>query len=70
MKEFKIECDNGNYYLVNPALSIRGSDNFITMKYVNNELDETFASNTLRGCFDEIAIDIKTDEVLAKGSFN
>lgn len=70
MKEFKIECDNGNYYLVNQALSIKGSDNFITRKYVNGRLDDTFASSTLRGCFDEVAIDIKTEETLERGSFN
>ncbi len=70
MKEFKIECDNGNYYLINEALSIKGSDNFITRKYVNGSLVDTFIANNLRECFEEVALDIKTDEVLVQGSFN
>lgn len=71
MKEFKIECDNGNYYLINEALSTKDSDNFIVRKYSKfDQLDDTFSGNTLRGCFDEVALDIKTEEALVRGSFN
>lgn len=70
MKEIKIECDNGNYYLINKALSFSDGDNFIARKYVNGSWDDTFKGNDLRGCFDEVALDIKTDETLERGSSN
>lgn len=70
MKEIKIECDNGNYYLINEALAFHSNEYFITRKYVNDILVDTFMGNNLRGCFDEVALDIKTDETLERGSFN
>ena len=69
MKEIKIELDNGNYYLINEALAFHSSEYYITSKYINGSLDDTFMGNNLRGCFDEVALDIKTDEAIERGSF-
>lgn len=70
MKEIRVELDNGNYYLMNEAKAFHSSEYFITDKYVNGVLVDTFAGNNLSGCFSEIALDIKTDETLERGSFN
>lgn len=66
MKEIQVNADNGNYYIINEAFN----GDFLTRKYSPMGLEDTFKGNTLRGAFDEIALDIETDKVLEQGSFN